>query len=168
MDAFSQQSVAHLQPSTPVNFVNNNTDVRHNFSLIHACLSLQTEWSFLHQEMSMGFNLQAAKEKRAFGQEKTFSSTNNRLSVSSGLTAATGRMSKEHIPKERFNWKPQAKTSEEMLVEEIQRKRDLKAKQKQKRQQYYNQKVVKSRQLQENDDEVLAVGVKKVMAQPAT
>lgn len=95
----------------------------------------------------MGFNLQPAKE-RAFGLDKTFASTNNnRLSVSSDLTAATGRSSKGHIPKERFNWKPQAKTTEELLIEEIQRKRDLKAKQKQKRQQYYNEKVVKSGQL---------------------
>jgi hypothetical protein len=37
-------------------------------------------------------------------------------------------MSKGHIPKERFNWKPPAKTTEEMVIEEIQRKRDLKAK----------------------------------------
>lgn len=117
--------------------------------------------------MSMGFNLQ--QPTRAFGQDKTFANTNNRLSVSSALTAATGRMSKDHVPQERFSGKPQAKTSEEVLIEEIQRKRDLKAKLKQKRHQYFTEKVVKSGQQQENsNDEVIAVGVKKVMAQPAT
>ena len=60
----------------------------------------------------MGFNLQPAKE-RAFGQDKTYANTNvNRQSISSDLTATTGRKSNDHIPKERFNWKPQAKTSE--------------------------------------------------------
>ena len=75
--------------------------------------------------MSTGFNLQPTG--RAFGQDKTFAATTNRLSVNSALTASTAKTG--HIPKERFNVKTAlAKTTEEMVIEEIQRKRDLKAK----------------------------------------
>ena len=73
------------------------------------------------------------------------------------------------MPKERFTGKPQAKTSEEMLIEEIQRKRELKARLKQKRQLYYREKVVAGAAEKTTERDVLvAVGVKKVMAQPAT
>ncbi len=118
----------------------------------------------------MGFNLQ---QPRAFGQDKTNST--NRLSVASAaLTAASGISSSKdhppHVPKERFTGKPQAKTSEEMLIEEIQRKRELKAKLKQKRQLYYKEKVMAAGAGENNAerDVLVAVGVKKVMAQPAT
>ncbi len=118
----------------------------------------------------MGFNLQ---QPRAFGQDKTNST--NRLSVASAaLTAASGHSSSKdhhhpHVPKERFTGKPQAKTSEEMLIEEIQRKRELKARLKQKRQLYYKEKVVAGAAEKTTERDVLvAVGVKKVMAQPAT
>jgi hypothetical protein len=63
------------------------------------------------------------------------------------------------------------KSSEELLIEEIQRKRDLKMKEKMKRQHYYTEKVVKSQQENQDSSEAstaLAVGVKKVIAQPAT
>jgi hypothetical protein len=52
--------------------------------------------------------------------------------------------SENHIPQGRFTGKPQMKTSEELLIEKLQRKREAKLKEKQKRMQYYLEKVAKA------------------------